>query len=773
LVRATFRPYACPAVPERLLRLRNPLTIAARKVMGPVAEALEGRTLLSAVIVQPVPSQSVPENTPTTIDLAPNITDPTVSGTLVQIQTSLGAIDVQLFDTATPQTVANFLQYVNGGLYNGTIIHRVVNSPSSDPTQNLQIIQGGGYTPAGTHIFQGPPVPNEFQFPNTRGTIAMAKPGNSPDGATSEWYINDQANPGLDDPNNDGGFTVFGQVTSGLDVMDSITNLSTADGTALNPAFGSLPVVNTIAPGAIPQASDLVNVTSVSVLSKLTYTATSDNIQLVKPTVQGSQLTFNPAPGRSGFVHVTVTASDAAGNFVSQVFRVEVKPSAARSTDVTLGGSHVNTVVYRDLNGFQGQVSLNGPGTAAVHFAGDGIKVVNDAAGEHVSGANLEVMGIDATGTTAASSLVVRCNTLRGAQITVGTITTDGAFHDVRVIRTLLDGDLTAPGGVGTLQLDAARNTNVVVGGGPGVPMTINAGSVVDVNITSAAPIAAIRGGFWGNSDSLSEAVKAPYVRLVHVFNNFTPGLQLTGAGAPAHRAIGQFVVLGLVGGTWNIPAGVTSLSINGAESDFNATFASPLRLVTSKKSFSGTLTAPSIGIFKVRGDLNLAHISLTSPYAAGKFDLGSLSAGGAFVNSQIVSAGNVGVVSAAEMNGAVLYAGVGTLPLGVLFPQALSDFVAPASVGAVTMHPTGKAVGFANSVIAAQSVGKLQMTSTNVNDGGIPFGVVTHSIGAFVAGNANPKEKFNLSNLTSAAQLAALVASQHLVLGDLNITLL
>ncbi|HWE95349.1 MAG TPA: hypothetical protein VG269_15385, partial [Tepidisphaeraceae bacterium] len=294
-----------------------------------------------------------------------------------------------------------------------------------------------------------------------------------------------------------------------------------------------------------------------------------------------------------------------------------------------------------------------------------------------------------------------------------------------------------------------------------------------DVNVTSAAPITAIRAGFWGNGDSVSEAVKAPYVRLVHAFGNFTPGLQLTGAGAPAHRAIGQLIVLGLVGGIWNIPAGVSSLSISGSESDFNATFASPLRSVSSKTSFSGTLTAPSIGTFKARGDFNRAHIILTAPYAAGKLDLGSLIAGGTFTNSQVFSTGSIGSVSAADMLGGVLYAGIGTLPVGMLLPQTISDFVAPASIEAVTLHPKGKTVGFVNSVITALAVGKLQLASTSVGDGGIPFGVVAHSIGAFEASNSVPKEKFNFSNLTSPAQLSASVASQNLTLGDLNIILL
>ena len=109
----------------------------------------------------------------------------------VRMQTDLGAIDIELFDTVAPQTVTNFMNYVNDGDYEGTFFHRSI--PGF-------IVQGGGYisnTPSGSILTDGasliptdPPVINEFNLSNVRGTIAMAKVGGDPDSATSQWFFN-------------------------------------------------------------------------------------------------------------------------------------------------------------------------------------------------------------------------------------------------------------------------------------------------------------------------------------------------------------------------------------------------------------------------------------------------------------------------------------------------------------------------------------------------------------------------------------------------------
>ena len=143
------------------------------------------------------------------------------SASTVSMQTALGEIDIELFDTATPLTVANFMNYVNSGAYNNSFIHRSV--PGF-------IIQGGSYTwgNAGVSaIAQNPPVVNEFDpsRSNVRGTIAMAKLGGDPNSATSGWFFNLADNSANLDSQN-GGFTVFGRVIgNGMGVVDAIAAL--------------------------------------------------------------------------------------------------------------------------------------------------------------------------------------------------------------------------------------------------------------------------------------------------------------------------------------------------------------------------------------------------------------------------------------------------------------------------------------------------------------------------------------------------------------------
>lgn len=157
--------------------------------------------------------------------------------TTARLQTTLGVVDIQLFDSAAPRTVANFLAYVNSGAYDNSFIHRSV--PGF-------VIQGGGYTlgsaPNSTNPVPAlPPVVNEFSVTrsNLRGTIAMAKVGGDPNSATSQWFINLANNSVILDGQN-GGFTVFGKVLgNGMDIIDAIAALPIVDASS---AFSELPL---------------------------------------------------------------------------------------------------------------------------------------------------------------------------------------------------------------------------------------------------------------------------------------------------------------------------------------------------------------------------------------------------------------------------------------------------------------------------------------------------------------------------------------------------
>jgi peptidyl-prolyl cis-trans isomerase B (cyclophilin B) len=140
------------------------------------------------------------------------------------IHTSMGDIQLELFAEQAPVSVDNFISYAKSGFYDGTIFHRVISH---------FMIQGGGFTPAMEKKSTGEPIPNEAAngLSNKRGTIAMART-NDPHSATSQFFINVQDNMNLDytGQSNSGGwgYAVFGQVTSGMDVVDAIRFVETA-----------------------------------------------------------------------------------------------------------------------------------------------------------------------------------------------------------------------------------------------------------------------------------------------------------------------------------------------------------------------------------------------------------------------------------------------------------------------------------------------------------------------------------------------------------------
>ena len=145
---------------------------------------------------------------------------PTDKNPAVEIETSLGKITVELFPKEAPLSVKNFLDYGEKGFYTGTIFHRVISG---------FMIQGGGLTAEMLPKPTSAPVKNEAGngLKNDRGTIAMARTG-APDSATSQFFINVVDNNGLNRPNPDGyGYTVFGKVTKGMDVVDKIAATKT------------------------------------------------------------------------------------------------------------------------------------------------------------------------------------------------------------------------------------------------------------------------------------------------------------------------------------------------------------------------------------------------------------------------------------------------------------------------------------------------------------------------------------------------------------------
>jgi peptidyl-prolyl cis-trans isomerase A (cyclophilin A)/peptidyl-prolyl cis-trans isomerase B (cyclophilin B) len=143
----------------------------------------------------------------------------------VELKTSLGTITVELYPDKAPQTVKNFLEYVQSDFYKGTVFHRVI--PGF-------MIQGGGFSQDFTQKPTRDPVQNEAVngLKNDIGTIAMARTPN-PHSATAQFFINVADNVFLNHtaPTARGyGYTVFGKVIKGMDVVNKIAQLRTGPG---------------------------------------------------------------------------------------------------------------------------------------------------------------------------------------------------------------------------------------------------------------------------------------------------------------------------------------------------------------------------------------------------------------------------------------------------------------------------------------------------------------------------------------------------------------
>jgi cyclophilin family peptidyl-prolyl cis-trans isomerase len=137
---------------------------------------------------------------------------------LVIMETNRGEIMVELFPKFTPETVKNFLRYVDEGFYDQTIFHRILRDVC---------LQGGGFDTEGKHKEPHDPIAYEFNEAamNVRGSIAVAR-ANDPDSGSSQFFINIRRTKGYDESDQSHGYVVFGRVVRGMEIVDDVVKNS-------------------------------------------------------------------------------------------------------------------------------------------------------------------------------------------------------------------------------------------------------------------------------------------------------------------------------------------------------------------------------------------------------------------------------------------------------------------------------------------------------------------------------------------------------------------
>ncbi|HWE03076.1 MAG TPA: S8 family serine peptidase [Tepidisphaeraceae bacterium] len=479
------------------------------------------------------------------------------------------------------------------------------------------------------------------------------------------------------------------------------------------------PGFNVQAPAPVTAFGGSVVVFTVSLAQPLSAAATvdyatSDGTAAVGAdyTAESGTLTFAPgvtvqtisvpvlvnAAADQGTRTFTLTLSNASGAAIvtaTATATIDVVPV----TTLTFGAGQIAN--YKDSAGKPVKLLLAGPGTGQAIF-------VNGAA---------DPSEIALSDTTTASSF-----TIKGPGATIADVQATGSLYAITGAAVTLSGDLNVAGSLTKLSLGnvtgGASGGAISIGAG-GAPSIITLGLVSNESLTTAGAIALLTVGDWLDSGGAPVPISAASVGNVTSKGDF--------AGSIAAASLGVVKVNGsLTSGTWNVSGDGADITVNGAvDPGWTATFGGDLNAV-KLGSDSGDLSAGSVNSIKIAGALTNADITLTG----GASTLGALTVGQAVTESQIVTAGNIGKVSVGSFLSSALFAGVSASVTGL--PTAVGDFTADDSIVSFTVKANNKPYSFANSEIAAASIGTVSVARVNPDNGGVKFGVATESLAAF-----------------------------------------
>ncbi len=774
-------------------------------------EPLEARIAPAIALQHPLPDLVAgPGKTGAVVDLS-EMFDPAATSpnrTIVEFITNFdsdastpgiqaGIIRLELFDELVPLTVQNFLSYVNSrnarGDYDGTFFHRA--APGF-------VLQGGGFNSEGSrdHIVTGPDLHNEFDpsRSNLRGTITMAKTDLSPNTATSEFFFNLADNSSNLD-NQNGGFTVFGNVIQGLDIVDAIVALPTQ---VVISGFGA-PVQNFSGSGT-PTADQLIRITEAKVIpttpgntTGITFSVehiyqagTTTPSDLVAGKITGSSLNLKYKAGGAGEVDVVVTAVEAGGATVSDTFRVTVLPNLITSfvTDtlatfpapgetgvakITLTNSAGGIAKGKvDIRFYLAEDNLN---TGLLVPSGAKIPVgqllnqsISIAGGASKAFASRVQVPMELVADTSTAYRLI-------AEVTpMGTLATQELFTDDNVA---LDGQrnqlLNQFGDFGGrtkvplsfVESDGDRVTLFLTGGGIG-RLSTDADGKIDLSVSGgtalsklSARVAKAAGGDGRinlNDINFTSVMRSAALGLAEVdgFVAASGGVRLLQLGdltGPGRLSIGAF-----------LPANTTAATIRlGSVSDFNFESLMPIASLTATEwldtgGLDETLTFLSLGKLQITGAKNTVRGDLqASVNVTGTAAVGSIVVAG-FLENARVTIPDGGTILLGGIRSSTVFAGVTELP------SVLGDFSDRGTISKFVISGIRGFTGdlFVDSHVSAQNLGAVVVRKVAPDNSGSAFGFIADVIQSY--------------NRVGGARLARLDAPAALdAAGDYGLTIL
>lgn len=527
-------------------------------------------------------------------------TRPPQQDLVARIFTEFGNIDILLFGDTTPVTVANFLNYAQSGRYDETFFHRLVED---------FVLQGGGFYADDdfTPVDADAPIINEFELSNLFGTIAMAKLSGDPNSATNQFFFNLADNSeNLDNQN--GGFTVFGEITpESFDVLAALAGLTTVDASAqAGGAFTDVPVVDPDAVDGDLTPSDLVILTRVSIIQDVS------GQPFQQLGAEDTRVFSTNIAGNNSKVYVYDLDGLNSGNidnFVSVVF----SPYS----------NAVQSIIIHD--GFEGRIGISIADANSVGIIRDLRTTAQGElafiASEALIGSiylRHSVVGMDLAGFTLGGGLEIGEDVARdGLDIEnrLGVYVENGFVGSLTVLGNV-EADIVLEGGTRLIRVLGQTIDSTIRIGNDGVadlanpPAATNIvlGQADNTGISSAIPLGLVRATNWTNSSDQIAEIVAPTLRALVVTGNpsaglagdFEANLTLAGDVENPFTLLSAFVRGSVFGSTWDITGDVNLLRFVTGFSNSTATFSADVRNLVA-----GAVSGSTI---EVEGTMNMVR---------------------------------------------------------------------------------------------------------------------------------------------------------------------
>ena len=699
-----------------------------------------------------------------------------------------GVIEIELYDDLAPLSVQNFLEYVKAGAkggYDNTFFHRSFDFQSTTVEDN-DIIQGGGFAfpKVSEHIPTGPTVHNEFSasLPNIRGTLAMAKIGGDPNSASSEWFFNVHDNTSILGGANNGGFAVFGAVTSeSLAVIDRISDLTTfsAGGFSDLPLqnYNANPDNNVNTPPPAITADNYIRILDAQIVSGsatgFTYSAqvTEHNApgtpsNLLKASVKGATLDLKFS-GNAGLADVIVTGRNAAGEPTTDTFTVRLGPNllASYGTDAfasvivpgdasTLGVNITNSGSANLKTSVKVEYYLSkimGAETSGTEVSPDDLllgtltsRAISLAPGKSVTIPQKLMIPTDLTQTPGDTYRILAKVTPLSAVDQLNDFTDDdtarlsgqhrlfnafGSFAGrtgVALKYVQDDGNPTTVDPVVTLTMKGAGVGQLTIDGDGKIDLLVESSDAKSKFLASVG-----KGGVAAEFDDVSFSSTIGSVDFsaanLSGFGAFSGGLQTLKIGnlnGPGGLTIGAL-----------LPANTTKAAITlGRVHDYTLESSMPIGSLTAVEWLETTGSEEALSLLALdkltitgakggpRGDLQASvNIAASTP-------VGSITIAGLLNAATITTAGDIGSVTIGGMNESNIFAGT------LARPALLTDFFADRIISKFTIKGIAGFTGdlFAGSQVAAQEFGTISVQKVDPTNGAVPFGFVADVIKSY-----------------------------------------